>query len=95
MFSWPGSWLPPEKCGHCNAFDGSALEITHSQYHIGLQVCYIQHKRGLHKGVTTRKQESLVTVLKVGYLTVAKNIDRDDYGHGLNLAISHDLQMEI
>lgn len=45
--------------------------------------------------MTTRKQESLVTVLKVGYLTVVKNIYRDDYGHGLNLAISHDLQMKI
>lgn len=26
---------------------------------------------------------------------MAKNIHREDYGHGLNLAISHVLQMEI
>lgn len=84
-----------EEHGSCNAFYGLALEVTHAQHPIGLQTSSVQCKRGQPKGMNTRRQESLGSILEADYHTIAKNIYREDYGHGLNLAISHVLQMEI
>ena len=73
---------------------GPAFEVTHPQYSISLQ--FSSHQCG--KAVDTRKLAGIVSTGIMGHhlgSSQYSKIFRDSQRHGLNLATSHVLQMEM